>query len=137
VARIDGGAGNDVIVGSAGNDTIWGGAGQDTLTGGGGDDTFYFQAIGHTSKAAPDLITDFGAGDRIDLSAIDANTLVAGDQEFSFVGTAAFTKVAGELRYEIVSGQTLIQGDVNGDGKHDFQIVLGNGYVPGAGDFIL
>ena len=40
IAKIDGGAGNDIITGSAGDDTIVGGAGNDTLNGGGGSDTY-------------------------------------------------------------------------------------------------
>jgi hypothetical protein len=36
------------------------------------------------------------SGDKIDLSTIDADTGVAGDQAFTYIGTAAFTpSVAG------------------------------------------
>ncbi|MBI5330242.1 MAG: cadherin-like domain-containing protein, partial [Betaproteobacteria bacterium] len=40
IARIEGGAGNDVLIGSQGNDVIAGGAGPDVLDGQGGDDVF-------------------------------------------------------------------------------------------------
>jgi hypothetical protein len=33
-----------------------------------------------------------------DLATIDANTLVAGNQAFSFIGSAAFSGAAGQLR---------------------------------------
>jgi hypothetical protein len=50
---------------------------------------------------------------------------------------AAFHNVAGELRYEIVSGVTYVTGDVNGDGVADFMLTLDNGPALYANDFIL
>ena len=41
------------------------------------------------------------------------------------IGTAAFSGVAGELRYEhSADGFTLVQGDTNGDMVADFEIGL-------------
>jgi len=59
--------GDDTISGGAGNDTLIGGAGADVLTGGSGNDTF---VMGPSSLLAGnvDEITDFAAGDVIDLS---------------------------------------------------------------------
>ena len=67
-----------------------------------------------------DLITDFrrAQGDRIDLSGIDANGNLAGDQAFAFIGTAAFSRVAGQARF----GNGLLQLDVNGDGRSDMDV---------------
>jgi hypothetical protein len=93
--------------------------------------------------ATRDTITDFeGAGvangDTIDVSAIDTNTKLAGDQGFLWIGyNAAFDKDTGfgELRAFIVNGDTIIEGDANGDGKTDFSIaVLGVTSLDG-GDF--
>jgi len=39
--RVNGGAGDDVIVGTAGDDRLFGGAGADSITGGAGDDTLH------------------------------------------------------------------------------------------------
>ncbi len=133
VQNIDGANGNDIINGSAGNDKIFGGAGADTLTGFGGDDTFAYLAATHSAILTSDHITDFAAGDLIDLSIVDANSRVVGTQAFNFIGSAAFSNVAGELR--AVAG--LIQGDVNGDGKADFQIILDNNYIATGADFLL
>ena len=124
--RLVAGAGNDRLVGGLGNDTLVGGAGKDALYGGAGADVFVFNALSDSgvTAATRDTIFDFdrAAGDRIDLRGIDANTAIAGDQAFSFIGTAAFSGSAGELRYQNVSGQTLVYGDVNGDGQADFSI---------------
>ncbi|WP_353641205.1 hypothetical protein [Mesorhizobium sp. WSM2239] len=57
--------------------------------------------------------------DLIDLATIDANTLVAGNQAFSFIGSAAFSGVAGQLRYTNYSGNVIIDADVNGDSVAD------------------
>lgn len=124
--RIDGRAGNDWLYGGAGKDALTGGAGADRLKGGAGADTFVFKSIKDSTVAASgrDTIGDFSAkdGDRIDLKAIDASTKSAGDQAFAFIGTQAFHKKAGELRYETKAGDTYVFGDVNGDGKADFAI---------------
>jgi len=72
-----------------------------------------------------DIITDFVSGtDKIDFSGIDANTLVAGNQAFTMLGTGAFFGVAGQLRYDVVGSNTVMQGDVNGDGVADFELQL-------------
>ena len=76
-------------------------------------------------------------GDKIDLKTIDANTKAAGDQAFTFIGTGAFQKKAGELRYEKKSGDTFVYGDVNGDGKADFAILIDANVTLNANDFIL
>jgi len=83
---------------------------------------------------APDVITDFQLGlDKIDLSLIDANTTANNDQSFTFIASAAFTGVAGQLTY--ISG--LLSGDVNGDGIADFQISLTNNPALSASDLVL
>jgi hypothetical protein len=64
-------------------------------------------------------------------------TAVAGDQAFSFIGTAAFTHHAGELRFATASGVTSVYGDVNGDGTADFQIRLSGTITLVAADFVL
>ena len=66
--------------------------------------------------------------DQIDLSLIDANTKVAGNQAFTFIGAAAFTAV-GQLRVTSegsgFSKVTWVEGDTNGDGVADMVIKLG------------
>lgn len=80
---LDGGVGDDTLIGGMGNDTLIGSGGNDTMTGGTGVDKFLFYATSDMPKA--DRITDFQHGvDKIDVSHIDANPLVAGDQAFVF-----------------------------------------------------
>ena len=120
----------------------WSGlGGKDTLTGGAGADRFVYGAVAESEVGAnADRITDFNhaEGDRIDLSAIDANTAVADNQAFTFIGNAAFTHHAGELRFAVLSpGVTAIAGDVNGDGVSDFHIQLTGTPALVAADFLL
>ena len=99
---ITGNALGNRLDGGAGNDRIAGGDGVDFMTGGAGSDTFVAEINATTvaSKTGPislDLVLDFTRGaDKIDLSGIDANSSMAGHQQFTFVGNAA-GKGAGEL----------------------------------------
>ncbi|WP_342238053.1 calcium-binding protein [Inquilinus sp. OTU3971] len=135
-----GNAGANVLQGWNGGDSLVGGAGKDTLTGGAGGDRYYFTALADSVVGAnADVITDFShaQGDRIDLAAIDARFTVANNQAFSFIGTAAFTGVAGQLHYWHDSGRTIVSGDVNGNRTADFNIVLTGTINLVAADFVL
>ena len=129
---LEGLAGADLLDGYDGADTLIGGGGRDQMYGGGGADTFRFASgdfAGLTTTTA-DLISDFSQteGDRIDLSAIDA---VAGgaDDVFAFLGTGAFTGVAGQMRYEYSGTRTMVYGDLDGNGVADFAVAL-TGNIP-------
>jgi Ca2+-binding RTX toxin-like protein len=124
---LEGDAGANLLQGWSGIDVLVGGAGEDMLTGGSGADRFRFIAVGDSAVgASADRITDFSQAqaDRIDLQLIDADTGAAGNQAFSFIGTALYSGVAGELRYVIAGGVTTIAGDVDGDMASDFEIQL-------------
>jgi hypothetical protein len=75
--------------------------------------------------------------DRIDLAQIDADTGAADDQAFSFIGDGAFTHTAGELQAKAAGANTLISGDVDGNGTADFQILLSGSVAVQATDFLL
>lgn len=141
VDKLYGGAGNDTLKSDAGNDRLEGGAGADKLYGGAGADTFVFLSVKDSTVAASgrDTIFDFSQkeGDRINLKVIDADTTLANDQAFTFIGNKAFSKDAGELRYVKTGGVTYIQGDVNGDGKADFMIGVDASINFTKADFIL
>ncbi|OWJ61998.1 calcium-binding protein [Inquilinus limosus] len=135
-----GDSGANVLLGGRGNDVLVGAGGADTLTGEAGADRFvYGSAAQSPTGTGGDRITDFShaQGDRIDLSAIDANVTVAGDQAFTFIGTGLYTGVAGQLRYAVSGGVTTIAGDLNGDRTSDFAITLTGAIGLQAGDFVL
>ncbi|HET9429217.1 MAG TPA: calcium-binding protein [Allosphingosinicella sp.] len=135
---LDGGADDDRLLGLNGDDWLDGGAGKDRLEGGAGADVFTFASTLHSAIGAADQIMDFVSGtDRIDLSAIDAIAGTAANNAFTFIGNAAFSNVAGELRVQTVGSQAHIFGDTNGDGLADFQIVVANSPIVAVGDFIL
>jgi Ca2+-binding RTX toxin-like protein len=146
---IDGGNGSDLLVGGAGTDRLFGGAGADRLIGGEGADTLFGDAgadrfifadgdVGVTAATA-DVAADFSQAerDRIDLRAIDADTTLAGDQAFAFIGTAAFSSSAGELRYEQDAAGLFLQGDMDGNGAADFFIRIENVQIIAAGDLLV
>ncbi|AFL50028.1 serralysin [Sinorhizobium fredii] len=139
--KVYGGNGNDALYAESNNDVLYGGSGADKLTGGSGADTFQFKASSESTVAGSgrDTIYDFLASesDRIDLSAIDADTTTTGNQGFTFVGTAAFSGKKGELRYDRASSDSYIYGDVNGDKKADFAIHLDDAVTLQKGYFIL
>jgi Ca2+-binding RTX toxin-like protein len=138
-------AGHDSLAGGQGADILIGGAGRDTLSGGAGNDVFRLLAATESTAADPDRITDFtragvGGIDRIDLRFIDANTLLAGDQAFAFIGAAAFAGggAAGQWRVAAAgAGTWRAEGDTNGDGAADVAVVVASAAAPVAGWFLL
>ncbi|MEH2241991.1 calcium-binding protein [Nostoc sp.] len=101
---LNGGAGSDSLNGGAGSDILTGGVGTDSLTGGLGNDIFDFNSVSDSRTGLlRDIITDFAgngvfAGDKIDLSNIDANFTIEGNQAFTFIGAAPFS-APGQVRY--------------------------------------
>lgn len=138
-----GGAGNDDLFGGDGADLLFGGVGVDRFTGGAGADRFAFASVNDYANPGYDVITDFSRaqGDRIDLSRIDANWNVAGDQAFRFIGDNAFSGRAGEasitLRTSNGEPVTIVSVDTNGDRSADFRVQIDGHINLTAGDFIL
>ncbi|MFL6857528.1 MAG: calcium-binding protein [Allosphingosinicella sp.] len=136
---VNGGTGDDILQGNEGDDLLIGGWGQDYMGGGPGADVFKFSSYESGTAAAADFINDFTPGeDRIDLTGVDANIWMAGDQAFAFIGADDFSGTAGELRYAFdESGNAILQADVNGDGVSDFDITLQGVLTPTSSDFML
>jgi Ca2+-binding RTX toxin-like protein len=120
--RLLGGAAADRLIGGAFADTIFGGADADILTGNGGGDLFVFVSILDSGAAAADRITDFGAGDLIDLSRIDA-IAGGGDEPFEFIGDRAFT-AAGQVRVVRSGSSWLIEANTNADADPELIILV-------------
>ncbi|SFH23990.1 type I secretion C-terminal target domain (VC_A0849 subclass) [Nitrosospira sp. Nsp14] len=106
--RIDGGDGKDVLDGGGGDDTLLGGLGADTLLGGAGKDTFQFDSVNESPYAITgyDTISDFNPleGDAIDLTRIDADTGLLGDQAF----------LPNQLVFDPITGMQNAYLNVNG-----------------------
>jgi Ca2+-binding RTX toxin-like protein len=122
--------GDDELYGRGGADRLWGGQGADRLEGGAGADLFLFGAGDFDGAGGSDLIADFdgAGGDRIDLSAAGA---------FTFIGDAAFSGTAGELRVAASGHAWEVSGDRDGDGVGDFSILVVSPAPLVAGDFVL
>ena len=169
--RIDAGAGRDTIDGGGGADTIISGRESDHIWGGADADTFVFNHFLDSSEynvlssvtradgnyvagAGVDVINDFLVGsDKIDLSGIDANSTISGNQAFEFVDddqfgrpSSEFTGQAGEVRLVEFSRPpspdtpglfyTEVQADIDGDGYQDFTLRVLTDQMT-ANDFIL
>ena len=144
----------NAITGNGAANVLTGGGGGDTLTGGLGADRFVYTSLTDSAPGARDVITDFsgqfvtgagrgkpavspGQGDQIDLSAIDANSLLAGDQAFTLV--KKFTGTAGEVysSFNKMSGLTSLFLDVNGDKVADMTILMSGDVKLTGADFLL
>lgn len=152
---IYGGAGNDRISGVGGNDRLFGGTGKDrlqgdrgadVLNGGLGVDVFRFVTIQDSSSlvSEADRVQDFQQGvDRLDLGAIDASTVQAGNNAFVFRGAGNITNsVAGEVAFRQVNNAgttndyTLVRLDIDADNRAEAVIRL-NGLINlTAADFV-
>jgi Ca2+-binding RTX toxin-like protein len=125
-----------------GTDTLWGvenvvtGSGDDTITmsnavnvvdGGQGEDIFVF---GSAAAAHGDTIRGFEAGDKLDLSGIDANTGLAGNNTFTLESGQETTApgqivVTHETRED--GEYTVVSGDTAGTTAPEFRIsIAGN-----------
>jgi hypothetical protein len=133
--RIILGAGDDTAWGGEGADLLHGGLGADRLDGGGGGDLYSYRDVAESTAAATDTIA-LGAGDRIDLSAIDASIAADGNQAFAYVGDAAFGHAAGELRAVQANGIWTVEADVDGDGLADLVVTVATALAITADSFI-
>ncbi|MEI6641662.1 MAG: M10 family metallopeptidase C-terminal domain-containing protein [Novosphingobium sp.] len=140
---LDGGGGADQLAGGGEADVLIGGGGRDMLLGGEGGDVFRFATIKDlpgTAVTNADVILDFSSaqGDRIDLSYVDAVKQTANmNDAFTWIGGAAFSKVAGQLRYVVTGNIGLVSGDIDGNGTPDFAIRIDGAPALAAGDFVL
>jgi Ca2+-binding RTX toxin-like protein len=109
---------NNRIIGNAGSNIIDGSYGKDTLTGGGGLDVFIWSNVNEIGlfNFDPDIVTDLNRaeGDLLHFTLIDANETVAGNQDFTFIGTAGFT-APGQINWFTNGTDTFIQLNTNAD----------------------
>lgn len=150
---IDGFRGNDLLYGNGGDDFLFGGTGADTLRGGNGhdvlvgwfgedvliggrgDDAFVFTATDQSTferfdrilfgdRAAPMQGAGEPGGDVIVLSEIDANTALAGNQDFRFGQTG----IQGLSLYNRGT-DTVVRANTDADAAFEFYLRIQDGSV--------
>ncbi|MGD9507766.1 MAG: right-handed parallel beta-helix repeat-containing protein [Geminicoccaceae bacterium] len=130
---------DDTFKGDAGPNWFQGGLGQDTAAGGAGRDLYDFDRVRESlpGSARRDRIEDFATGsDRIDLTGIDADAAVAGDQSFRWAGTAALSG-PGEVGFFTTGGNTIIRASNDADAAAELVIQLTGIKTLSAADFHL
>lgn len=140
---IAGGGGRDTLFGGDGDDTLSGGLGTDRLVGGDGNDLFVFGKAADTGigPGTRDVILRFDQGrDRIDLSAIDANTLTRANDAFSSITvgegfSGSFGTGPGTLYFDLST--MVLYGNTDGDADAEFAIEVGVGAPLTALDIVL
>jgi Ca2+-binding RTX toxin-like protein len=109
---------NNLIIGNAGNNIIDGSYGKDTMSGGAGVDVFIWSAVEQIGlfNFDPDIVTDFNKaeGDFLHFTNMDADETVAGNQAFTFIGTAGFT-APGQINFVTNGTDTFVQLNTNAD----------------------
>jgi len=162
VQNVIGSAHNDLLVGDGNANRLEGGGGADEITGGGGrdvlrggadSDLFIYRSASDSVGTfnQRDVIEDFqrhlpgvkAVADTIDLHAIDAISGQGRNENFDFIGSAAFTG-AGQVR--VIQAQdaegrnfSLVQAEVNGDGVADLALTVftNDNALVTAADFVL
>lgn len=137
------GAGADTLLGSDGTnelrggakgDRLSGGGGADVLTGGPGKDVFVFAAGDSVRDGRDTLEGGDGAmafekpgkilGDRLDLTAIDADATLADDQAFQWGGSGK-----GHIWATNAGDVTVLHGNVDNDATPEFELAILDGTV--------
>src|SRR5208283_6128288 len=88
----------------------------------------------------PSMVNDFDpAKDVFDLSHIDANLTQAGLQNFTFIGTNAFTSAGAQVRYQQdpTTNTTWVEATLAGDTTPDLVIQMVGLYTLTAANFAL
>lgn len=139
--------GGDTISAGGGGDLLDGGAGRDRMTGGAGSDVFDFDLRGETGNggATRDVVTDFAhLADDIDLSGMDASSVLGGNNAFAWRGTGPFgTGAGGEVRYSqtdnagTTNDYTVVHCDLDSDAASECQVELRGLVDLGPADFLL
>jgi Ca2+-binding RTX toxin-like protein len=138
---LDGGAANDKLLGAEGNDILVGGLGKDNLTGGLGSDQFRFVNVADSTPKAFDVIVDFSPlqGDKIDMSLIDADAGLKGDQQFILDVAESSSPALGHISvaHDFFGRKTYVHVNCDADPEADMTIQLKGLVDLGKADFIL
>jgi Ca2+-binding RTX toxin-like protein len=152
---LSGASGNDTLNGRGGNDILYGNFDADILIGGAGADDIdtggdsardkvqYFAVTDSgTTAATRDEILQFTNGgtstdDKIDFSAMDGNSALAGNQAFTFRTGAFSTNVKSEIRVTVSGADSIVHVDTDSDTVAEMTILVVGVTGLTAADFIL
>lgn len=123
--KLEGSAGNDVLIGGAGDDTLYGHGGDDKLHGGDGDDTLYGgDGIDHLYGGAGRNTLVGGAGsDVYHVDSADDVIIELPDQGTDRVFATVSYTLADNVEHLHLEGDQAIDGTGNGGNN----LLLGNG----------
>ncbi|MGD9510816.1 MAG: right-handed parallel beta-helix repeat-containing protein [Geminicoccaceae bacterium] len=128
---------NDVLKGDGDDNWFQGGLGKDSFTGRGGRDLYDYDGTAESRPGARDVIKDFAhLTDKLDLMGIDADTTVAGNQTFHWVGTDPLSG-PGEVGFFTSGGNTIVQASTDADAGAEFALQLTGIKALTATDFYL
>jgi Ca2+-binding RTX toxin-like protein len=130
-------SGTDLLCGGSGNDTLEGDGNADTLWGGSGNDVFRYMTVAESVGAGSDVIGDFHHGcDRVDVSAIDADSGDANDTAFVWGGGSA---IAHGIWFSQSGADAVLHFDTDGNTASDEMTIVLAGGAPflAAADFVL
>ena len=133
------------VRGGAGNDRLVANGHVNILVGGAGHDSFTFTSLDalHNDGTLCDRISDFSAGDRIDLSRLGGSIDNFAEHKMFFSGLATATpSEIGEIRYEhrLLAEDvevTVVTGHLGADDSKDFGLIVDGHHDLTANDFIL
>ncbi|MEM7767233.1 MAG: hypothetical protein AAF253_07060, partial [Pseudomonadota bacterium] len=120
---LDGGAGNDTLTGGSGTNFLRGGAGADTIIGGSGPNQI--EIIDAALEMDGDTVSGLNTGDTLTILSPDIDA----GQLYFFLGEAAFTGRAGEMRIVRSASETRLDADLDGDGQADHALRFTDGDV--------
>ncbi len=139
---LDGGSVRDTLYGGDGADRLYGGVGIDVLDGGAGDDVFVFSDVRWSGPGREDTLSGSGiaafenpgdaAGDRFDLSGMDADAGVSGHQRLAWggaEGSGPVTKETGYFWFENDGQDTHLRANTDSDPAWDFDVIIRDGAV--------
>ena len=116
---------DNIVVGNDGVNVLVGGLGVDTLRGNGSADGFLWSSIDEVGLNNSDIVADYSTaqGDVLHFTNIDADETVAGNQDFTFISTAAFT-APGQINWFSNGTDTFMQFNTDADLAADGMIQL-------------
>jgi hypothetical protein len=129
-AHLYGGDSENILIAGYGREYIFGGTGANLFT----------YLVPNGDQGNPSMVNDFDpAKDVFDLSHIDANLTQAGLQNFTFIGTNAFTSAGAQVRYQQdpTTNTTWVEATLAGDTTPDLVIQVVGLYAFTAANFAL